>query len=475
VILLNYEIAKNIGGIMHVNKFKMKILYLPLILVEAYLILTLLLYQFGPIAWGTKNVLDFWLYISIYHISFIVGYLLFAKKFKISLKDIEKSNKIKSFIVKYMWIFLSICAVLTLIKSMGFLNRTDFIPWNLPAEFIKGLQNPAEQYVSKFAAAGLNNYTGNKITSGILALFAFIVSSIVPICVFLWERIKLSQKIFFFAIVFFDFATFVSVGTNKGIFDLLFIFAAALSIDLVANFKEKKFKQFLKDKKALVGVTVFLLFFSMWFFSWTMQSRVGSIAIYTANLTDDVTVYGEESPDNPGDKIETKTESLTKNLLYGLSSYVCQGYYGMSLSLGEKFTSTYGIGNSSFLTSNFKYFFGIDVEHNTYQAKISDRWGQYTQWHSFYSYMANDFSFPGVAFIMFLLGASLAAIYKDAVYGKNIIAQCLLPVFVILFLYIPANNQIFSFMQSFCTFFELIILWYVFRKHGIKHIRLKKV
>lgn len=459
---------------MHMNKSKMKTLYLPLILVEAYLILTLLLYRFGPIKWAAENAVNFWFYIILYHISFIIGYLIFAKQFKTAVNHIEISNEIKAFIVKYMWIFLSICAVLSLIKYMGFLNTSNFIPWDLPNEFIKGLQNPGEQYRTKFVAAELNNYTGNKLASGILALFAFVVSSIIPICVFLWVRIKLSQKIVFFAIVFLEFSMFVSTGTNKGIFDLLFIFTAALTIDSIVNFKEKNFKALLADKKILFGVTVFLLFFSMWFFSWTMTSRVGSIATYTANLTEDVTVSGEKSSAIPGDKIESKTESLTKNLIYGLSSYIGQGYYGMSLSLGEKFTSTYGIGNSRFLSTNFKYFFGIDIEPFTYQAKISDRWDQYAQWHSFYSYMANDFSFLGVVFIMFLLGASLAVTYKDAIYGKNIFAQCLLPIFAILFLYIPANNQVFTLMQSFCTFFELIILWYIFRKWGIKHTKLKE-
>lgn len=446
---------------MDANKSQMKALYLPLILIEVYLGFSLLLYQFGPVQWKTANVGYFWFYIVLYHLAFIIGYVLVARKYKVSLKNIERSNSIASYIVKYMWVFLFICAVLSLIKAMGLFNTSEFIPWDLPSEFIKGLINPGEQYRAKMAAAELNNYTGNKITSGILALFAFIVSSIIPVCVLLWNRIKLPQKIAFFAIVLFEFATFVSVGTNKGIFDLLFIFAAAILIDFIANYEGKKFRSLVTDKKLLVGVTVFLLFFSMWFFSWTMKSRVGSIADYTETLTEDVSVSEGVSTDAQG-------ESLLSNFVYGMSSYIGQGYYGMSLSIGEEFTSTYGIGNSRFLSSNFKHFFGIDVEPYTYQAKISDRWDQYAQWHSFYSYMANDVSFPGVAIIMFLLGVSLAAVYKDAIYGKNIFAQCLLPLYAIMFLYMPANNQVFAFMQSFSTFFELMILWYLSQRWNVK-------
>jgi hypothetical protein len=445
-------------------------------------------YQFGPVKWKTENVGHFWLLIVVYHLSFIIGYVISARKIKVSQKNIERSNIIGSFIVKNMWIFLFACTILTLIKAMGLRNSYDFIPWNLFSEFVEGIINPGKQYYAKMAATELNNYTGSKITSGIFALFSFVVVSMIPVCVLLWNRINLPQKIAFFAIVFFEFATFVSVGTNKGIFDLLFIFTASITIDFLANYEGRKIRSLLMDKKILVGVTVFLLFFSMWFFSWSMKSRVGSAAdftaslTYNASLTEDVTATNEENTDNQGNIIETQTEtqtesqteSLLSNFLFGMSSYIGQGYYGMSLSIDKEFTSTYGIGNSRFLSSNFKYFFGIDVEPYTFQAKISNRWDQYANWHSFYSYIANDVSFPGVAIIMFLLGISLAAIFKDAIYGKNIFAQCLLPMYAILFLYMPANNQVFTFMQSFCAFFQLMFLWFLSQKYNLKQVGLNK-
>ncbi len=479
---------------MDVNKSQTKILYLPLILIELYLIFSLFVFQFGPVNWMTENVGYFWFLIAIYHLSFILGYVLFVRKIKVSPKKIERSNLIGSFIVKYMWIFLFACTVLSLIKAMGLRSSYELIPWSLPSEFIKGLVNPGEQYYAKLVAAQLNNYTGSKITSGLVALFSFVVSSMIPVCVLLWNRINLPQKIVFFTIVFFEFATFVAVGTNKGVFDLLFIFTASITIDFLANYEGRKIKSLLKDKKILIGVVVFLLFFSLIFFAWTMKSRVGSSAdytaslVYTASMTEDATVpevttvpeattvpevttepevttvSSDENSDKQEDAVESKTESLFSNFVYGMSSYIGQGYYGMSLALGKDFTSTYGVGNSRFLSTNFKYFFGIDVEPYTFQAKISNRWDHYANWHSFYCYIANDVSFPGVAIIMFLLGASLSAIFKDAIYGNNIFAQSLLPMYAIMFLYMPANNQVFTFMHSFCAFFQLMILWYLSHK-----------
>lgn len=64
---------------------------------------------------------------------------------------------------------------------------------------------------------------------------------------------------------------------------------------------------------------------------------------------------------------------------------------------------------------------------------------------------------------MFFIGAFLAVSWKDAIWGKNLISQCLLPLFIIMFLYMPANNQIFSVMQSCCAFLELTFFWALVR------------
>ena len=52
--------------------------WLPLILIESYLILTLLIYQFGLFKWDTQNTFKFWIYIILYHIAFIAGYIWIA-------------------------------------------------------------------------------------------------------------------------------------------------------------------------------------------------------------------------------------------------------------------------------------------------------------------------------------------------------------------------------------------------------------
>lgn len=153
-----------------------------------------------------------------------------------------------------------------------------------------------------------------------------------------------------------------------------------------------------------------------------------------------------------------------------VSTYLTQGYYGMSLALDEKFDTTYGVGHSYFLLDQFKYFFNIDLIPRTYQFKIHEDWDRLVQWHSFYSQVANDVSFYGVIVLMFLLGYLLSAIFISAIRDNNLVAKTILPLFAIMFMYMPANNQIFNFMESMFSFWTLLFMWVIFKKFGKRKI-----
>ncbi|PNA72488.1 hypothetical protein C1Y19_20735 [Pseudomonas sp. MPR-LB3] len=141
-----------------------------------------------------------------------------------------------------------------------------------------------------------------------------------------------------------------------------------------------------------------------------------------------------------------------------------QGYYGMSISLDEDFQSSYGIGHSVFLQKTFAQHLGIDVRDKTFPHKITEKWDEFVYWHSFYTYIANDVGFWGVAVIMLILGAYFSYVYLSAVLQDNFYAKMLLPLFGILFLYIPANNQIFGFLESMSSFWILTLLFILSKK-----------
>ena len=133
--------------------------------------------------------------------------------------------------------------------------------------------------------------------------------------------------------------------------------------------------------------------------------------------------------------------------------YLVQGYYGFSLIFDVDWSWTYGFGNSEFLQRQFQLLSGVDISGLTYQAKVDSFWGKSAQWHSFYSQIANDVGILGLIPFMGLLGYYISYTWHRAVYRNNFYSAALLPIFAILVIFIPANNQIFGFIDTFSYFF----------------------
>ena len=490
------------------NSWRKKLLlYSPLILVEIYLLFTIVLYQFGPLDWKTENEGMFWFFLAMYHIAFIGGYLLSTKAIKARPSQMQTAQMNPRLYRWLIWGVLAVCVVCACIEYKNLTHASSYIPYELPKNFIAGLINPAKQYYSKFTAAGVSS---SKLVTAISALFSFLYVSLIPLMVVEWKRFSVPQRIVAFLIILFKVVTYVSVATNKGIFDTMFSFAGILLVLVLLNVFHGNDAHI--DKKTFLTVaafTLFLVIFSFTYFTANISSRVSSPVDYAMNVaghattapattapettepettepettepettvpettepettesettvpeatTPAPTVSGSTTENQPKDPPK-KQDSFLKRMLYSVSNYLCQGYYGMSLSLDEEFTTTYGIGSSQFLMSNFKSLFGIDVKDRTYQHKVDALWDEDGKWHSFYSYIANDVSFYGVIAVMFLIGLFFGCICRDVFLNNSLIGKLLLPLFVVLFMYMPANNQVFTGMATCTAFLELSFLW----------------
>ncbi len=144
-----------------------------------------------------------------------------------------------------------------------------------------------------------------------------------------------------------------------------------------------------------------------------------------------------------------------------LNYYLVQGYYGFSLIIDLDWNWTYGFGNSEFLQRQFLLITGIDIAQDTFQTQIDNIWGKTAQWHSFYGQFANDFGIIGVSILMFILGALLSRIWLSAIYNNNFYGMALLPLFMIMFIFFPANNQIFGYIDTLSYFIFVIFFWYL--------------
>lgn len=420
--------------------------WFPLNITIIYLFLTLLLFAAGPISFHVAQPLLFYCLMLMYLLAIVLGYVVgLGLSNKITTK---KSSLLDNFSQnKRLLIFIVIVALIAssiTLKLNSFFNL--FNPKFLWDTVFLSLSNLQSRYILKMETVKLGQ--SNKIMNIFLFFLSPFKMLFVSVVILFWSKIRLALKIICLWTIFiiYIFPAF-NTGTNKPIFDLL-IFA---SISLIASrVKKKELKGNSAKNKIIIVIFLILVVGAFTFFSINIQSRAGaSTYIETTSPLNDIKVRSKYRDGG----------SALQELYVWFVGYLVQGYYGFSLSLQEDFTPTFGFGSSIFLARQVQDFFGINLFPRTYQSKISENWDESAQWHSFYSYVANDFYFLGVAIVCFLIGLFLALIWVTFLYQSNFWAFLMLPILGLLIVFIPANNQVFGFLESFSSFVFVFIGW----------------
>ncbi|WP_299744269.1 hypothetical protein [uncultured Rossellomorea sp.] len=432
---------------------KRKALYKPLLIVEAYLVFTIILYIFGPWDWPTHNVLKFYLLIFLYHIAFISGYFMsmqnvsFIRLNNNFFVNEEKRNRIIQMIIRYLNIAIIVYLILAVVNAIRVVGLSGFSPVSYYNEVINGLNNPAGQYFEKFDQGSLY---GGSFLSYANVLLSPLLWPVIPLSIYYFKELKFNKKVLVILAILLESSRWVATGTNKGIFDMAFVIITML---LIKNIFRKPKKTIVRKKYATWKVAIILIWPLIYFVD-AISGRLGGDKINFSTINPNVGINEESF------FMQIMPESFETGLIF-LTSYVTQGYYAMSMALSMPYTPMFGVGNSVFLMSNFKQISGMEVFQNTYQSKVEATfgWAALNKWHTFYTWIANDVSFIGVIFIMFIIGYIYASVWKDVVINENPVAITLMALFTIMFAYISANNQVLSYPTTFTAFWGLIIYW----------------
>ena len=146
-----------------------KKLYLPLLVVEAYLLFTLWLLFYGPIEWPLENLSSFLTYITLYHLFFIVGYVCYIEYFKRNTffnenqkNLILKNFNIETYVIRYYWCILFFAVVCSVVAHRNITHSSSYFPADYFTAFYNGLKDPA--LVRGYYASNdyLINFKGNK-------------------------------------------------------------------------------------------------------------------------------------------------------------------------------------------------------------------------------------------------------------------------------------------------------------------------
>lgn len=425
------------------------ILFLPLIAIEIYLLVTLVLYQFGPYPWPTKNPNLFWSLIAAYHLAFILGYFACMKMKYCSRETINMDNTM-SIITKCCLVVNLPILLLTITRRFGLpriVNITELFE-----RVMHGLRSPAEVYHYQFSQEFVD-FGGKGLTLFLLAT-SLIAFAAIPLGLIYFKKLSTTFRSILLVNLILEVSKWIGTGTNKGIFDLVItavvLFALAMMSHLYINKIDRK-KVIIATSVLVVGITIFLLFFN---------KAIGSRLSGDAWLEYPV---GGIFPTRDCALFKILPAVLQKPIAL-LALYVTQGYYAFSLATTIPWIPMFGLGGSMFLQEYIdKYIFNIS------QFTYSDRliqfgWDPRVNWHSLYVWIGNDLSLYGVILFMLVFGFVFAYFYRVSLIDQNALAKLIFVFLTIMALFIPANNQVLGFLFPCIEFIACVLCYVIFCK-----------
>jgi hypothetical protein len=423
-------------------KLNIKRIYIPLYLVEIYLITTILILIFGPVKFNLHSGILFWIYMFLYHIFFIFGYLVglrINKNINIIIPNFSK-NKFN------VLLFFGTLGILITYKNL--MNSDSLIPVNLFSDLLRGFNEPAEVYVERMSSTVYEGAGPSRLLNISFIFFAFCKLLFIFYFMWFWRFLNKKRKLISVIYSLFYITPGFVAGVNSILFLFIFFTFSSLLVIYYLHFKHKLTRGLL-----IKLVIVFLI--PIYSFGNLMSTRGGSFDYFiSSSPIGDISVVTSD--------VDYTNLSLLETFQYSsvwLDFYLVQGYYGFSLILEEDFKWTYGFGSSAFLQRQLNLLTGIDISNLTYQSRNDNIWGEHSMWHSFYGQFANDFSPLGLIVLMFILGLFLSNVWRSVIIRNSFYGAALLPMFTIMFIFFPANNQVFGYIDSLSYFVFISVFW----------------
>lgn len=413
----------------------------PLVAFQGYLTLTQLLFFWGPWGWNVSDPLRLVIYLTVAQLIIVVGYLLGWRRvnqcefFSIDLREGKR--------------YLDWClfvALLLIIPTS--LSRTG----NAVPDVVAGLANSGLAYNENYAR--LESGNPFLLVEYLRIVFSVLLLSIYPMMIVYWGRLSGWQRVMSVFVVVMTISTYVATGTNKGVADFV------ISIPLLVVLAVWSGNIRLKVGRKTLGI-VFLTLFSafLFFFGAGQKQREGGV--------------GEGGVFNTGaylleaDRDNGLSEVIGADyvIIYeSLTRYLGQGYYALSMSFDLDTASTFGLGSSMFFARNANSLFGTEYFTAESIPGVLEReagWGMMSLWHSIYPWLASDFGFVGALFVLCFFSYVMSVSWGLSLKNKGPLWVVMFYCMMILFFYIPANNQVFQSAETAVAFILLFIKLFV--------------
>lgn len=413
---------------------------LPIRFHTVYITVTMLISFFGPRVYENYNKLIVFVFIVFYLMIVNYGFALGIKsniKVTKSLKRENKGLKILNWFL-YCSIFLYIIQAIYLYKN---------------SQLSLNISNMGTNYISFY-----ENYDDSKDGSAFSFELLMLILNSIPkfICLalgfFYYKKLPTKLRVLFFVLLFLIILTqTISTGNQKSLGDI-FIFG-------MFAFLVKGYLYIKTHKLKIIVVSVFVFSFILAIFSYSQYSRLESRDISTIEINGLVGSYSRYDLTHPlfsifGDKVAMGIAVFTTGYLSG-------GYYGLSKCLELPFVWTYGIGNSLSISRIFEKFTGIEILKKTYLFRMEKKYDipGLSQWHTCFPWLASDLTFLGTLLFFFPISFLYGKSWREAVEYNNPLSFLMFCLLTVMFIFVPANNQIFMGYDYICISFFLFIWW----------------
>lgn len=413
----------------------------PLYFFQAYLTATVLLYAFGPWPWPTENKVLLYAFLTAVQISLWFGYKSGVESFRPSgdYHEVPERFLYLVTILNLIWI------IPTYQVRMGGGVAADI--GSLGEAVIGGILDPGARYGAK--VEGSVQGQGGTTFSYLSELAAPLLWAMLPLGVIYWERLSGRLRGLIVVAVVLDVLSWIAIGTNKGLFDIVITLGALTAAKLAFSRREVLS---MRSIKIASGVLV-MLAAAVAFFAEGQEGRQGGVT-YGYDRSAEIAY----DPDNW--LLAPLPESLQVPVA-ALTSYLTQGYYPLSLSFSEDFQFSYGVGHSYYYTGIVQSFVGAGrISDRTYPAAVEKYgWDRFEKWHSIYPWIASDLTYFGAIIFVFWIGRLLAHTWMGAGIDRDPAAAILLSLLAIMIFYFPANNQVLAFSKTANAFWATLCFW----------------
>ena len=420
--------------------------YLPINFHVLYITFTLLFSFFGPKVYKNYDKPLVFYFMLAYLLIVIVGFRSgYNSKIRV-FKDAEDKRKK---VIKFLQFCIKASVILFLI-NIGYLVSQG----RLNIQLSSVGSNYADYYDY------YNEKTGSSLfTFEILFLVISAIPKYVSLALGFFYFSKLSsfhKKMFVLFIILILITQTISLGNQKSIGDIVIFGAIALLIKAKSMEKARR--------KNLIKKTLVIVFGLFIFLSFSQYSRLSSRGISAFDLNSHVAAYSYFNLNHPIFSILGYKFGLGISAF--VTGYLSGGYYGLSMSLQLPFEWTYGIGNSASLSSFAEKLFNTDIYSSTYlhRMELAHNIPGKRHWHTIFPWLASDLTFVGTLVLFFFISYFYGKSWKEVLIYNNPISILLFSLLSILFVFVPANNQILHGFDYLLITFFVVILW------GYRHI-----